>query len=553
MMKHFRESRSDQMRGIKKDEKPDLSLGIDVGGTNTDAVLFDMKQREVISWAKTPTEHTDYSKCIENAMSALSLESVIERIAALNISTTLAVNAVLERQLAPTALILIGYGDFPHIVAEIIETAAPYDVLYCKGGHNSKGAERNPLDADAITAFAARHKGALFAVSSLFSPRNPAHEMAAAAILKSAGCSGVTCGHQISRSHLNSVKRTVTAYLNSALIPVVHDLTTGIRRCRKKFGIKAPVMFLRSDGSLVSESWCASFPLETVFSGPAASMRGAVLLTGQAVLNAVVADIGGTSTDIGRIRSGTPVFSAHGAIVGAYQTMIPSLAVRSAALGGDSKIWLSTRGSIEIGPTRTTPASRGGAGNFTPTDALCILDEARGDKKAAMEAAQKLAGVLGISIGEVAAEVRCIAAEKLKTLFEEAGTSVRRICVGGPSKAFAAGSGASVPPLASVASAVGAASGALELSVSAVISHSFFDGAFRAFLPDRMVEGRDFDTLKKDCCFALKACVRRQAQLMGFSEVRVDFEEECQYVGLGKDSVHITEAVIHAKAVVQNA
>ncbi|MFR5881246.1 MAG: hydantoinase/oxoprolinase family protein [Cloacibacillus evryensis] len=155
-----------------------------------------------------------------------------------------------------------------------------------------------------------KNSGGYFAVSSLFAAF-PLHEMEAAGIIKAAGCAGVTCGHEMARSKLNSVKRTVTAFLNSSLMDVTERLIGGVEFCAASHGLRCPVMFLRSDSSLVCGQWCARFPLETVFSGPAASMRGAMLLGGVKNEDAVIADMGGL-WDIGVVRNGKALFKRGG-------------------------------------------------------------------------------------------------------------------------------------------------------------------------------------------------------------------------------------------------
>ncbi|MCR5335721.1 MAG: hydantoinase/oxoprolinase family protein, partial [Synergistes sp.] len=433
-----------------------FTLGIDVGGTNTDGVLYDTEKKAIAACTKEPTDHLDYKHSIDTALRKLLKEASAQEIISLNISTTLSTNALLEGKGSPVALILIGYDDFPHIKEEILSVVSPSAFISISGGHTSWGVERKPLDLAAVTKFAGKYAGSYFAVSSLYSPRNPIHESAAADIIRKAGCAGITCGHEMARSRLNSVKRTISAYLNSSLIDVTHKLISGVEFCAASHGLSCPVMFLRSDSSLVGGSWCSRFPLETIFSGPAASMRGASLLAGVNEGDAVIADMGGTSTDIGRIRGGSAVFSAEGATIGAYRTMIPSLEIHSAALGGDSAVRISDDGGITIGPERVVPCCRaagGGECGFTPTDAVAVLGAHQlGDWEKSAEAARVLGEKIALSGEEFARRVRGEVSAKLDRELAKEGKG-RRICVGAPAAAYSESAACCVPHLAEIASA----------------------------------------------------------------------------------------------------
>lgn len=254
------------------------TIGIDVGGTNTDTVICDNASGSVLSCLKIPTRHFDYEGTLSQSIGSILKSSGIspESVSSLNISTTLSTNAILENKLAPVNLILIGFSRYPHVIKEIETYLKPYRSLFLKGGHTGWGREREPFTPYPLENFVSEHKGELFAVSSFYSSRNPEHEVAARRIIAQNGGGKVTCGHELTRSKLNSVKRTITAYLNSALIPLTSKLIRGIESVAAEHRIDAPVMFVRSDSSLVSSEWCSNFPIETIFSGPAASLRGAL-------------------------------------------------------------------------------------------------------------------------------------------------------------------------------------------------------------------------------------------------------------------------------------
>ena len=332
-------------------------IGIDVGGTNTDAVLYDSSSASAAACIKIPTRHNDYASSVTDAIGLLLTSGVDKRdLLSINISTTLSTNAILENKGTPVNLVLIGFKRYPHICREILAQIKPASILYAAGGHTVWGERREALDEAAVAEFAAAHRGELFAVSSIYSTRNPEHETRAKELLVKEGCA-VTCGHELARSRLNAVKRTITACLNSSLIPLTERLISGIRSAAVKNGLNMPIMFLRSDSSLVSSEWCLRYPIETVFSGPAASVRGGRLLAMDDSAALVIADMGGTSTDIGAVDGGRAVFTDEGAIVGGYRTMIPSLDINTIALGGDSFVRGGADG-ITVGPHRALPLCR---------------------------------------------------------------------------------------------------------------------------------------------------------------------------------------------------
>ncbi|MDD4160457.1 MAG: hydantoinase/oxoprolinase family protein, partial [Synergistaceae bacterium] len=272
-------------------------------------------------------------------------------------------------------LILIGFDRYPHIVSDIENMISPSSLLKVRGGHSGWGKEMDSFDQKAVEAFAESRAGELFTVSSLYSPRNPEHETAAKIALTANGAAHVTCSHELSYSKLNSVKRTVTAYLNTSLVPVANRLLDDINSAVKKYKISCPVMFLKSDSTLVPSEWCRRFPIEMIYSGPAASLRGACHIAGGDQRSFIVADIGGTSTDIGRIEEGRAVFSEEGAKIGRYRTMIPSLDIMSIALGGDSRIEFSGTNEIIVGPERSVPLCR--TPDETGLSAGCLISRLR--------------------------------------------------------------------------------------------------------------------------------------------------------------------------------
>lgn len=364
---------------------PRYNIGIDVGGTNTDGVLYDCIQKRIAASVKIPTEHSSYAKAIESSLKALigDCGNKSSEVASLNISTTVSTNALLEGKGEPSNLILIGFEGYQHIVSDIEMSIRPLSLLKVRGGHTGWGKERESFDRESVEIFVKNRPGELFTVSSLYSPRNPEHEIAARRILLSNGAGHVTCSHELSYSKLNSVKRTVTAYLNTSLVPMANRLLNDISTVINKHKIACPVMFLRSDSTLVPSEWCRKFPIEMIYSGPAASLRGAYFIAGDGRQSSfIVADIGGTSTDIGRIENGRAVFSEEGAKIASYRTMIPSLGILSIALGGDSKIKMSGANKITVGPERSVPLCRASEDTgLSSSDIVSDLMRSSADRK----------------------------------------------------------------------------------------------------------------------------------------------------------------------------
>jgi N-methylhydantoinase A/oxoprolinase/acetone carboxylase beta subunit len=341
-----------------------LLLGIDTGGTFTDAVLYDEARRLVVATAKSPTTHDDLSIGINGAIDAVLAAGSVDpaRIELVSLSTTLATNALVEGRGRSVALVLIGFEP------EVIDRGGLRDalggdpVMVVAGGHDSHGSAIVPLDVEALTSavdnIAANHPTVEgFAVAGQFSVRNPAHEVAARDLIRFRTHRPVSCSHELS-AKLNGPKRAVTAVLNARLIAIIDQLVTTTRSTLAARGIDAPLMVVRGDGSLVSADFVSERPIETILSGPAASLVGAAHLTG--LTDAVISDIGGTTTDIAVLRAGVPVVSDEGATVGGHRTMVTAVSMYTHGLGGDSEVRQDERSTsplLRIGPRRVIPLS----------------------------------------------------------------------------------------------------------------------------------------------------------------------------------------------------
>jgi N-methylhydantoinase A/oxoprolinase/acetone carboxylase beta subunit len=196
-----------------------------------------------------------------------------------------------------------------------------------------------------------------FAVVAHFGTRDPVDEIAARNLIAEITDRPVTCGHELA-SALNGPKRALTAVLNARLIGMIARLISATEETLAKRGIKAPLMLVRGDGSLVSAEFARARPIETILSGPAASLVGAAHLT--RAMDAVVSDIGGTTTDIAILQDGSPALSPEGATVGGHSTMVEAVAMTTHGLGGDSEVHVDDTGlnaTLRLGPRRVLPVS----------------------------------------------------------------------------------------------------------------------------------------------------------------------------------------------------
>lgn len=321
------------------------SLGIDAGGTYTDAVLIRDSDGEIIGSNKALTTYPDPLSGIKNVIDGLNPE-YLEKVRLVSVSTTLSTNTILEGTGFPVALVFIG----DHPLGKELPTK---HVLFASGGHNHNGEEVAVLDLEAIEKFALQVKGKVsaFAISSFFSTRNPEHEIKARdRILELTGLPAV-CGHELSQE-LGAYERAVTAFLNAQLIPITRQFVQSIISDITKRGIDAQLLMLKCDGSVVGIRDALKKPIETIFSGPAASLVGASYLSG--LKTCAVVDVGGTSTDISSICMGVPDLSDEGAVVGGWKTRVRAIKMETTATGGDSHIWTVGR-EIFLGPRRVIP------------------------------------------------------------------------------------------------------------------------------------------------------------------------------------------------------
>lgn len=357
------------------------NLGVDTGGTYTDAVIL-RGEEEVVASTKSLTTRHDLAEGIGAAVRSVLDQAGIDpsEISLASLSTTLATNALVEDQGGRVALLAIGFSEKDLERAGLSAALKGDPVLRVSGGHDHAGAERDALDLGAIETFLQRLDPSVtaIAVAARFATRNPAHEMAAARAVQEQVGLPVTMSHELS-AKLNGPKRALTAVLNARLVGMIDRLIGRAQDSLAEMGITAPLMVVRGDGALMSAQAARLHPIETILSGPAASIVGAQWLTG--AQTALVSDIGGTTTDIALLRDGRPAIDPDGARVGPFRTMVEAVAMRTSGLGGDSQVHVlmeGLHGGVRLGPKRVVPVSL--MATLAPETVIPLLEQqARAD------------------------------------------------------------------------------------------------------------------------------------------------------------------------------
>ena len=389
-------------------DRLELRLGIDVGGTNTDAVVLDRADR-LLARAKVPTT-PDVSSGIEAAAAAAvhDLGADRGRVTHAMLGTTHATNAVLERRrLRRVAVVrigapatfavrpLFGWPDDLRRAISVGETIA-------RGGFEFDGREIVPLDLGAIAAFAASvaDRAESVAISSVFAAVSAEHELAAReAVRKELGHDvAISLSHEIGSMGL--LERENATVLNAALTGVAHDVAGAFRGALEACGLDPVTFFAQNDGTLMDLDYALRYPVLTIGSGPANSIRGAAYLTGST--DAIVVDVGGTSADVGVLVNGFPRESSSGVEIGGIQTNFRMPDLVTIAVGGGT-IVQSDGPDVRVGPTSvgyrlTEEALVFGGSTLTLTDAAVAAGRvALGDPGRLEGRDDELARALGVA------------------------------------------------------------------------------------------------------------------------------------------------------------
>ncbi len=394
-----------------------MIIGLDVGGTHTDVVL--LGSPGLLNAVKV---HTDAANLFDTVLKGLDAvmkgidPSEIERIV---LSTTLTTNAVIQSKVPEVGLIVSGG---PGIDPEFFRIGSHYYPV--SGSIDHRGREVDPIQADEILRISKkmRQEGILnVGVVSKFSVRNPAHELEIFSLMKGSFDS-VFLGHRVSGG-LSFPRRIATTYLNAAVYPLHRDFFSAVEKSLRQKGLNVPIRILKADGGNMSFGASIDFPMQTILSGPAASIMGAIAFAPRDS-ETLVLDVGGTTTDMAVLINGAPLVNPVGINVGPYQTLVRSLETHSIGMGGDSEVRVEN-GEIRIGPERKGPAMAYDGPVPTPTDALFVLGKnTGGDREKSARGFEPIAGALGMSVEGAAKKVFDLASG---TILLAAGEMIRRI------------------------------------------------------------------------------------------------------------------------------
>ena len=333
-----------------------LVLGIDTGGTFTDAVLLDDANHEVLGTAKALTTRGDLAEGVIAAMTKVVAQMPADfnanDVARVCLSTTLATNALVEGHGSNVCAVLIGFDARMAERSRIAHAIPEASVVHIDGGHDHTGHETAPLDEDTLEALARSARVSAFSVTANYASRNPAHELRAKELLEAWTGAHVTASSELTDA-LNGPRRALTATYNARIIGLIHSLIDAVRGAMASLDLNAPIMVVKGDGAIASADSVMRRPIQTILSGPAASVIGARFLSG--LTDFVVSDIGGTTTDIATVKDGWPELNPAGASVGGFRTLVDAVDMATVGLGGDSAVGMGPGGTVKLEDQRVVP------------------------------------------------------------------------------------------------------------------------------------------------------------------------------------------------------
>ncbi len=393
-----------------------MILGIDVGGTHTDSVL--MNGRKIIRKSKVLTDKENILNCVMMATEAVAKPEDIRNLQRIVLSTTLTTNAVVQNQLDPVGLVVMnGPGVSP-------KDLPLYDKAnYVAGYMSHRGIEAESPDRSELAALKDKFKKDKvnrFAIVGKFSTRNPAHEQEVNDMLKDVA-EHASESHKLSGS-LNFPRRIATTYLNEAVWGLQRKLADQMKIYMDKLGVNVPLYILKADGGTIEFEQSRETPVQTILSGPAATIMG-VLPYVSDEMDSISVDIGGTTTDIALFADGVPLLEPQGITIEDHKTSVRGLLTHSIGVGGDSHVRVEN-GVLKLGPERLGAAMAFDGPVPTTTDALIVLGIADiGDKAKAIQAMKQLAAELKKTPEEVAKDVLDLACtlivDKIKSMLAE--------------------------------------------------------------------------------------------------------------------------------------
>ena len=330
-------------------------IGIDTGGTYTDAVVYEITERKIAGWAKAMTTKEDLSIGIGKALDGLPRE-LVQQAEIVSLSTTLATNACIENKGGRAKLIFIGM--YRNTVAELGKNYGlpPAEEIYfldSKGTMQGEILEEPDWEAFLRDSEKWFSDASAVAVVELFAMWNNAVlEKKALQVIKSKYSLPIICGHELF-SDLNSLQRGSSTLLNARLIPIIDEFLKATKKALAERDIKASVVIVRSDGSLMSEKFTVVRPVETLLCGPAASVMGGMELGGES--NCLIVDMGGTTTDIAIVQDGIPRKATEGINIGRWRTFVKGVFIDTFGLGGDSEVKFDGHGGMALMASRVIP------------------------------------------------------------------------------------------------------------------------------------------------------------------------------------------------------
>lgn len=367
-----------------------MIIGIDVGGTHTDAVLLDSLR--IVKKIKVPTDSEDLFNTVLKGFTQLLERADPKDIQRVVLSTTLTTNAIVQKSMTPVGMVV---SSGPGIDPMAYKTGEHY---YCvTGSINHRGREKAPVNEMEIedTAKKMKKDGIEYVgVVSKFCVRNPSHEILIKRILNR-HFKKVFLGHHVS-GNLNFPRRIATTHLNASVFSLHKSFFEAVKDSLEEKGLTVPIQILKADGGTMTLESSMAFPGQTILSGPAASIMGAIPHAPENQ-DAIVLDIGGTTTDIAFLVNKAPLLEPVGIRRGRYKSLIRSLRTDSEGIGGDSLVQVAD-GELKIGPHREGPAMAFGGPSPTPTDALVVLGWMKeGDAEKAQKGIHSIASKLGMS------------------------------------------------------------------------------------------------------------------------------------------------------------
>ena len=383
-----------------------MLLGIDVGGTFTDAVV--LEQGEIAAQAKRATTHDDVLSCVLAALDAVLKPELAAKLERVVISSTIVTNALTEGRLDDVFLAVIA-GPGMNIAGHL-----PVNPCSLQGYVDHRGKITAQLDL--LKLLQQRGKG-VAAVSGKFSVRNPQLEYQAEHELKKCGYKKIFLGSGLS-GELNFVRRTNSAYFAAQVYELFAHFCERIREALAERGVHAPVHILKADGGTLPLAVALEQPVEAVFTGPAASVLGIEALAAPTV-NSISLDVGGTTTDIAFWENGLPLMAKRGAVINGYPTAVRAFHMRSVGIGGDSRIHKTADG-YTVGPEREGPAAAVGGEVATLSDALIVAGYVSfGDTARSLAALEKFGSEPQLEAKRIIASAVGIIRGTIETMLDE--------------------------------------------------------------------------------------------------------------------------------------